>query len=128
MENTGLISSYDEARTFAKHPIKPFDPFYTRDFDTWNTFFSDFKAFIRNELIRIITVLENEADDLLPESDSLDGADLVPGNNNHAERKLISELYLMWYGTLKKIKQYDSASGQSLMPTNCGRHAPFTRF
>jgi hypothetical protein len=117
---TGLISNLDEAREFAKHPIKPFDAKYTRDFDTWNAYFNDFKRFIIGELKDIITILgEPEGTD--EEVSSSTSGDLEA-------RQMVSELYSMWYGTLKKIRQYDLASGQSLYPTNCGRYEPFTRF
>lgn len=119
MGHTGLINTFEDAKEFAKHPVKPFDPFYTRDFDTWSAYFDDFKRFIIGELHTIIENLESRA-----EVDD----DLHFGNLQ--DRKYISELYVLWYGTLKKLKAYDSASGHSLLvgKINSYRLDPFTRF
>ena len=121
----GLISNLEEAKEFAKHPVKPFDPYYSRDFDTWSAYFNDFKRFITAELTAIITELES--DESL-EDPTLSVSDTDLKSSKLEERRRISELYLMWYGTLQKLKRYDLASGQSLLPTNTGRYEAFTRF
>jgi len=127
MENSGLISNFDEAREFAKHPIKPLDPFYTRDFDTWHAYFDSFKRFIIGQLKVIIKDLER-IEKLQGDPNSSDFAKRKEHPSDLKERKKISDLYMLWYGTLKKIKQYDSASGSSLYVGLASGTEPFTRF
>lgn len=45
-----LINDITDLENFASHPIKAYDPNYTKDFDTWQRTFNDAVYFIR-ELI-----------------------------------------------------------------------------
>ena len=96
--------SYEEAREFSEHPVKAFDPFYTRDFAMFDYHLDMFKKFLITRLRNIIDELETFQRD--PESIET--------------RKEISNLYSMKHQVVSKCEAYALHTGINLL-TRKGR-------
>lgn len=80
-----LISSLDEAINFSEHPVKAFDPFYTRDSHIFNSHFNDFMLFLKG---------------------------LVASNTDSHSLNFINNLY---YDCIFRIMVYEKATGNNLL-------------
>ena len=80
-----LINSIEEAVNFSEHPVRAFDPFYTRDKHLFNTNFDDFLFFLKG---------------------------LLASNTDSHSLNYINNLY---YDCIFKIMIYEKATGNSLL-------------
>lgn len=84
-DNLSLIDSVSEAEQFSEHPIKAYDPFYTRDIHLFNSHFNDFMLFLKG---------------------------LVASNTDTHSLNYINNLY---YDCIFRIMVYEKATGVSLL-------------
>ena len=91
--------TYEDAREFSEHPVKAYDPFYTRDFAMFDYHFDLFTKFLIKSLRGIIHSIElGEID-----PDSL------------ATRREISNLYAMRHNVEVKCNAYAYHTGINLI-------------
>lgn len=91
--------SYEDAREFSEHPVKAYDPFYTRDFAMFDYHFDMFTKFIIKSLRGIIHSIEQ--------------GDLAP--DSLATRKQIADLYTMRHNVETKCHAYALHTGINLI-------------
>lgn len=82
-----LVDSLDEAIEFSEHPVKAYDPFYTRDMHIFNSTFDDFMLFLKG---------------------------LVASNTDPHSLNFINNLY---YDCIFRIMIYEKATGSNLLVT-----------
>lgn len=80
------IDTYEQAKTFAAHPVKPYDPLYTRDRDTFNQYYTDFVYFLRGAIL-----------------------------SNFDNRSIINHLNNLFYDSINKIMVYERHTGTQLL-------------
>lgn len=80
-----LIGSLSDAIDFSEHPVKAYDPFYTRDIHIFNSYFDDFMLFLKG---------------------------LVASNTDSHSLNYINNLY---YDCIFKIMIYEKATGSHLL-------------
>ncbi len=97
-----MAYTYEDAREFSEHPIKAYDPFYTRDITMFDYHFSMFREFLIRELKAIIR--------------DIDEGTIDP--NCFDTRKEIANLKSLWYTVHKKCQAYASHTGINLISKN----------
>ena len=94
-----LEYTHEDAVEFSSHPVKAYDPFYTRDFSMFDYHYDMFKKYLVKRLNSIIIAIEcGEVDP-----------------NNLRVRKDISELYTMRDNVERKCKAYAYHTGINLI-------------
>lgn len=81
-----LISSIDDAQNFSMHPVKAYDPFYTRDIHLFKSHWDDFEEFLRG---------------------------LVASNSENSQ--IINMANNMYYEAIYKCRVYEKATGFNLI-------------
>lgn len=80
-----LIDSVSQAQEFSEHPVKAYDPFYTRDIHLFNSHFDDFMLFLKG---------------------------LVASNPDPHSLNYINNMY---YDCIFRVMVYEKATGVSLL-------------
>lgn len=91
--------THEDADEFSRHPIKAYDPFYTRDFAMFDYHYDLFKRYLVRELRIIISDIETEKVD----------------PNSLETRKRISYLHSMRESVERKCKAYAYHTGINLI-------------
>ncbi len=95
-----LIDSYEEARYFADHPVKAFDPFYTRDFDSFDATWHDFKKWAARAVTALIDQYE---------------LDSTSSRKRFLIRREIADIYGMYESIHRKCHAYGVHTGNFLL-------------
>jgi hypothetical protein len=95
-----LINNYEEASYFAAHPVKAFDPFYTRDFDSFDATWHDFKKWAARRVTSLIDEYE---------------LDCTSSRERFLVRQKIAEIYGMYDSINRKCHAYGIHTGNFLL-------------
>lgn len=93
-EKLGPRLCWEDARLFAKHPIKAYDPLFSRDTNNFNVVYGQFIRFLKHELNLLIDL----------------------GDSSPGSRDTYCELRTMYHEVRTKVDNYAGATGTSLLP------------